>query len=660
MTTVHLKSLHLRNFRGIRDFHLNLRGASARVLGRNGTGKTTIADAVAWALFDKDSRGRAQFEIKTLDEFGRAASGLEHSVEVVLDVDGDDLTLAKTYREKWVKKRGSSRAEFTGHETLHHVDGVPVTKTEYQAKVAGIADEGTWRLLSDPMAFNALHWQDRRRILLEICGDVTDADVIASDADLVELPSILGKRSLDEHRKVITARRAEVNRELQALPVRIDEAQRALPLIDTDPGAARAELEELRAERSRAAGELAEAKAGRVDATQERRRLREIEDDLSRLERDARQAREDAVRAAKAKVAEARGTLEQAQSNAERLQARIADVDADVGRLDARLAELRGEWAAVNARAVEAHTPDTCPACKQALPAEQVAAAHRAAIADLNARKARELERLTEDGRRLKAQRDQHGAELATLADRLANQRAGIDTLQATLGTAVEALEKLEAAPVRDVAERPEYARLATERDELAARIHDLETTQGDTRADELAQVVTELDERITQAQAVLARAEQRQAGEARITELAERERELAREFEEIERQIALMEQFTRTKVSLLETRVSAKFRLVSFRLFTEQVNGGLAETADVTVNGVPYDALNHAAQIAAGLDVIQTLQEHHGLTTPVLIDQAESIHDIPDTGAQQVALIVSPVDAELRVELETPEEVAA
>lgn len=660
MTTVRLKSLSLRNFRGIRDFHLDLGGASARILGRNATGKTSVADGVAWALFDKDSRGRAQFEIKTLDEFGRAASGLEHTVEVVLDVDGDDLTLAKTYREKWVKKRGSSKAEFTGHETLHHVDGVPVTKTEYQARVAGIADEGTWRLLSDPTAFASLHWQERRRILLEVCGDVTDEDVIASDADLAELPTILGKRNLDEHRKVVTARRAEINRELQALPVRIDEAQRALPGVDTDPDAARAELEELRTERAKVGSELAEAKAGRVDATTERRRLREIEDELTRLERDAQQAREDAIRAAKGRVSDARAAVEEATRNAERLQARITEVDADAGRLEERLAELRSEWAAVNARAIEAHTPDTCPACKQALPAEQVAAAHRAAIADLNAKKARELERITEDGRRLKASRDQLGAELASLADKLSNQRAGSDKLQAVVDGAVEALEKLEAAPVRDVTERPEYARLATERDELAARIHQLETTEGDTRGDELQAAITDLDARIAEAQTVLARADQQLAGEARITELKGRERELASEFEEIERQIALMEQFTRTKVSLLESRVSAKFRLVSFRLFTEQVNGGLAETADVTVNGVPYDALNHAAQIQAGLDVIQTLQEHHDLTTPVLIDQAESIHDIPDTGAQQVALIVSPADAELRVELQTPEEVAA
>src|SRR5690606_27174175 len=115
----------------------------------------------------------------------------------------------RTYKEVWTKKRGSPTAEFTGHETLHHIDGVPVTKGEYTAKVAEIADEATWRLLSDPSAFQALHWQERRRTLLEICGDLEDADVIASDTSLADLPGILGKRSIDEHRKVVAARRAE-------------------------------------------------------------------------------------------------------------------------------------------------------------------------------------------------------------------------------------------------------------------------------------------------------------------------------------------------------------------------------------------------------------------------------------------------------------------
>src|SRR5690606_41792462 len=116
-----------------------------------------------------------------------------HSVEAVLELeDGSHLALKKVFKEKWTKKRGSAKAEFTGHTTDHFVDGVPVKKKEYDEKIAEIADEEILRLLTDPRYFNeVLHWQKRRELLLEVCGDVSDAEVIASKKELSKLADIL-------------------------------------------------------------------------------------------------------------------------------------------------------------------------------------------------------------------------------------------------------------------------------------------------------------------------------------------------------------------------------------------------------------------------------------------------------------------------------------
>src|SRR5690606_8908659 len=136
----------------------------------------------------------------------------------------------KVYREKWTKKRGAVRAEHTGHTTDHFIDSVPVKKGEYEAFIEEIADEQLFRLLTDPRYFNeVMKWQDRRKILLEVCGDISDADVIASKSELAELPAILAGRTIDQHRKVVLARRKEINDELERIPVRIDEAERSKP-----------------------------------------------------------------------------------------------------------------------------------------------------------------------------------------------------------------------------------------------------------------------------------------------------------------------------------------------------------------------------------------------------------------------------------------------
>jgi chromatin segregation and condensation protein Rec8/ScpA/Scc1 (kleisin family) len=100
------------------------------------------------------------------------------------------------------------------------MDGVPVQKKEYDARIAEIADENIFRLLTDPRYFNeVLHWQKRRELLLEVCGDVSDAEVIASKKDLSKLKDILGNRTIEQHRKVIQARRSEINKELEKIPV---------------------------------------------------------------------------------------------------------------------------------------------------------------------------------------------------------------------------------------------------------------------------------------------------------------------------------------------------------------------------------------------------------------------------------------------------------
>ncbi len=653
MRRIELVSLRLSNFKGSKAFELRLDGGSGLVRGRNASGKTTLADAYSWLLFGKDSAGRKAFDIKTLVN-GLPLSGVDHEVEGVLRVEGAELVLKKVFREVWSKKRGSAVAEMTGHTSEHFVDGVPVTQGEYQERVSDIADEATWRLLSDPSAFQALHWQGRRKVLLDVCGDVSDADVIASEPELVDLPEILGRRTLDEHRKVIASRRPQLNRELQELPARIDEVRRGLP---DAPEMARALVAQglagARRRHAEALEALAAARAGQADVSSERRRLREVEDGLIDLERQARRKADEAGEAAGAKVRAAQRAVSEAEERIAAWQRQIPEREADLARLDAQLTELRERYAAVYARKVEPHTDDTCPACHQALPADQVEAAHRAAVADLNGRKARELATITDEGKALGGKRTSVAAEIEVLRDRIVRQETGLERLRADAEAAA-----VTPKPVEDVTRTRAYVTLAAERDDLTRRIE--QVTAGDPAA------ITALEEAVSTAQQAVVLLEQdvqaheaRAKGEARVEELREQERTLAREFEELERQLHLCELFVRTKVSLLEERVSSKFHLVRFRLFRAQVNGGIEEVCDTTVAGVPYESVNHAGQIAAGLDIVRTLQEHHGLSAPVWIDQAESITDIPETGAQQIALVVSPADRQLRVELQG-EEVAA
>ncbi|WP_339063597.1 hypothetical protein [Tepidibacillus marianensis] len=142
---------------------------------------------------------------------------------------------------------------------------------------------------------------------------------------------------------------------------------------------------------------------------------------------------------------------------------------------------------------------------------------------------------------------------------------------------------------------------------------------------------------------------------ESRIQELKQQEKNLAAEYEQLEQELFLTEEFIRTKVNLLEEKINSKFKFARFKLFETQINGGLAEVCETTFNGVPYSSgLNNAARINVGLDIINTLSEHYGISAPIFIDNAEAVTSLNETKGQQICLVVSEKDKQLRIEAQT------
>ena len=154
-------------------------------------------------------------------------------------------------------------------------------------------------------------------------------------------------------------------------------------------------------------------------------------------------------------------------------------------------------------------------------------------------------------------------------------------------------------------------------------------------------------------------------AEEERIAELEAKEKDLSCQYEELEKGLYLCDLFIKAKVDMLTERINSKFKSVRFRLFQEQVNGGVKDDCEVlvpTAEGVlvPYTFANNAARINAGLEIIGALSAHWGLTMPVFIDNAESITHITSLPSQVVRLVVSEADSRLRLEVDAAETVGA
>ncbi|MBO7170115.1 MAG: AAA family ATPase, partial [Clostridia bacterium] len=401
-----MKLLHLTltNFQGIRALRIEPNGENAAIYGDNGTGKTTVFNAFTWLLFGASSTGVKDFSPKTKGADGDI-HGLEHSVEGrLLTEDGKLVTLKRTFKEVYTKKRGSATEEFDGHTTDYHVNGVPCKEKEYTDAVTSLfGSQERAKMLSIPFHFaEAMSWQDRRKTLLALIGDVEDEAVIASDPDLSELEEILRipggteeRYTVDEYLKIAAAKKTEINRELTALPARMDEASRATPGM---PGESE---EEIRSRISAARKKKSEAEAKRTAlknggaAASIRVQIENERANLATAQSEEREKEFAATKIHREAIARLQNDKMDVQIQRRSLSRALDDAGNQIAAMKSLRESLIAEYQRVLQEAWD-ESGATCPTCGRPLPAEEVDKARAA----FNLRKSERLTAINERGKR--------------------------------------------------------------------------------------------------------------------------------------------------------------------------------------------------------------------------------------------------------------------
>ncbi|MED3839771.1 ATPase involved in DNA repair [Niallia circulans] len=653
MSILLLNRLSLRNFKGCKSFELVVNGRNAKTYGDNATGKTTLFDAFSYLFFDKDSQNKSNFQIKTLDENNNVIPGLEHEVEAEFNINGEYLKLKKVFAEKWTKKRGQAIAEFTGHTTTYFIDDVPVKKKEYEAKIESIMSEDIFKLLTSPTYFNEqLHWQKRREILLSIAGDVTDNEVISSSSKLSALPSILNGKSIEDYRKIIASRRKKINDELEKIPVRIDEIRRNLP--DTN-GLDKSALEQQVTALNNEIDEL----MTNINSIKNGKAISDIQQSIQKIDMELLEIKRDNESDSKEKIYQLKSRIQEETSNISILNSKInnqkqlkSSKEYSIKSLEEELNNLRQDWTVINKLEFTHEDACVCPTCKQDLPVEQVEEVRNKALAAFNSDKSNRIEKIDKEGKSKKERVDVLENEIANINGEIEKIEKQVGEKETFLKGLKEQLKQLEST-VTDVFDNPTYVEKLKEKQSLEGQIKAIRE-DANKQIQSIQMEILDKKEQRDQIQNKIGQLANIDAQNKRIEELMQEERNLAAEFEELEGNLYLTEEFIRLKVTMLEERINSKFKYARFKLFETQVNGGLQEVCETTFNGVPYSSgLNNAARINVGLDIINTLSEHYEFMAPIFIDNAEAVTKLIDTKAQTIALIVSEQDKELRVEIE-------
>ncbi|MCA4782874.1 AAA family ATPase [Empedobacter stercoris] len=653
MKNIVLKSLELKNFKSFRHAKFDDFNEKENFIhGKNGAGKSTLFDAFLWLLFGKDANDRKDYEIKPLDENNQVQKQINVEVHATLLINNEEVTLSRIYKEKWQKVKGTEEKTFKGHETELIFNQVPVSLKEFSAKVAEISEESLFKLITNPSAFEALDWKKKREVLVSIAGEVSDEELFNSDADFKELSLKLTNKTLDEYDTQLKASIKKSKQEKEDTPARIDELKNSkideIDKIDSDIQEKETKISEIDSELENIPESIQKIVDSNTKVQQEIQKLNsrksEIEIGLRSKAKQECYVDTSSVDALKSKLKNIETTLQNSNETHSTLTKKLNDYNDKVKELESDRADLVAKYNLENTKVFDAEKYScTCPNCQTKF------VYNDEPEKEFNLEKNQKLSKIIEQGNSIKSKIEQYKSpiekcksEILTAKKEVDKYQSEIDALNSQIQTETSNLqspkneEEVYQTLINDDAQ---LSKLSIEIATLQSKIK--EVKQADNS--ELKLQKQTLQTEIKQLIELKGKSSVNESIDNRIKELANREKELSQIIANLEKEQFVIERFKKIKTESLEKSVNEKFEYVTFKLFEEQVNGGLNPTCITLVNGVPFGSVNTAGRINAGLDIINTLCKVNEINAPIFIDNRESVTQLIPTESQIISLIVDP-----------------
>lgn len=639
MKEIRLKQLSISNFKGISKLDIQFKDITT-LSGMNATGKSSVFDAFTWLLFDKNSKGDSKFELKPLDKNNEYIRGLNPHVTGILEVDGIETKLSKEYKEKWTSRRGESEKVFDGNTTKYEIDDVPVKKSDYNKKINEIAAEETFKLLTNPFHFPNLAWKEQRKVILEVAGgDISIEDVIKGDEELKLVKQDLEQEDVS---KLIDSKKGSMKKlreNKKSIPYKIEELMETVVDFDVKEvelkiSAKESKLKDIDKKISDIANSSKELIAKRDEVMKKISANEKLIED----ERQAdRKVYDNKIRELQEKIRKEEKELYSCEHKKNEYDYKIKNLTNKFNFLENEASKLREQFSKIQSEKVDFSSIKTeCPTCKRPFEESDIEEKQSELEKNFNLDKAKRKKEVIEQGKiKVKEQEDikedieNYTVEISDIENNINIKKGNINYLE-------KQISNLTYTPSETSKEK--ILKLKRENNKLLDSLGTYETEDNSILLNEKDEINKELKDLYSQLGAV----ENNKKVNKRIEDLKAEEKQLGVEIARQEGLIMLYEKFITKRVELLEKNINKHFKNVSFKLFSTQVNGAIAETCEATINGVPFSNANTAGQINAGIDIINTLSEYFGLIAPIFIDNSECVNKISDTRGQLIKLVVT------------------
>lgn len=646
---VKLLSLELTDFKGVKNAKYEF-GDKTKISAENGSGKTTIADAFYWIFTDKNYSLVSNPNIRPND--GRECTP---TVIAELDVDGKPVTVAKMQKCKVSKPdaNGVSKVSLTN---TYEVNSVPKSERDFKEYLSDLGvDFDKFLQLSHPDVFvsgmnEKKAREQMRNTLFEMAGTISDLEIAKMSAETKEVADLFENYAKEEIEAMqnATLRKIKENygKEGEILRAKIEGLESAKVDIDT------AELELGK----KAVAELIKSnKEKQDDVSKQYEEYQKLSDGVLELQFELNDLQRKANEENNKKRAEIEDRLSDKKFLVRQTEKTITDVgntieltNKSIDALKQNLSVARNDWKTANERVFDENSL-VCTYCGQEYPIEK----KEQLRADFESHKAEELKSITELGNRTKAELDTEKERLKKLESELSEHNKSVEMLNSAIADLENQLSELPQSI--DISDREDVKAIKKQITEKEKAMQS--SNSADEIRSQLKDELGELQEQYNEFERKIAKASNNAEIDEQILELRAKQGEYEQSKADCEKILYQLSLVSRKKNELLTEEINKHFKIVKWKLFDYQKNGGYVDCCIPLIDDRQFGtSTNKGREILAKLDIISGLQKFFGQSYPVFLDNAESLSEQTtnriDMDCQLVTMSVSE-DKELRIEVE-------
>lgn len=607
-----------------------------RIIGRNGVGKSTIANAYMWLLFDCD------YDLTPKPVVRREESGVPVDGDVIVsatfDVDVKTVTMKKV-QKRTHSKDGSSYKD----DNKYFVNDVPKTAKDFKSYLG--VDMDIVKMCCNINAFTSQKPVEMRKYLFTHTDSISDYDIAAGSEDLKELLPLLSDYTAEEITAMNKSIVSDMKKELSTYSGRIAEKELEIKQKQEMDVSVLELQKNLLMERLKENKDKQASNKKLMDSyDKETNDILDMKFRLNDMVRKANEEIEKETKDIRGKIDHNAELVINLTNGIQRNSREISFRKADNIKLNEEKARLSKAWQSVKSEQFDEKST-VCPTCHRELPDEEI----ETLKSDFEKSKNERIKKIESDGLKIKKEIEENNKEISKLEELNKNNEADKKIL-------VEEIEKLENTLSEeriDVTGTDDYKKLESEiseKEKFLEKYNDISALKTMLAGEE-----TEIRSELAECEKLLTQADTSDC-EERLEALRKEQREKSQKQADAERVLHLIEDLEKAKNSKLADAVNANFGIVKWKLFEIGKSGGYKSDCIPMVDGksILTTMSNKGNRIIGRIDICNSIQKMSGIRCPIWIDDVESLDEanrekvIDMIESQKILLIVDNKDMEI------------